>query len=69
MDTERKNIYHEKVFHYVQLAGSIMTLSGRLDITNHDLIGTDSGALQFTSFSQLMLQKGSEMHFRNNRGT
>ena len=53
----------------MQLAGSLMVLSGRLDITNNDLIGTDGGALQFVSFSQLKILKGSEIHFENNTGT
>ena len=53
----------------VQLAGSLMVLSGRLDITNNDLTRTDGGAFQFVSFSQLQILKGSEIHFENNTGT
>ena len=45
-----------------------MILSGHLDITNHDVTGTSNAALQFVSFSQLMMLKGSEIHFEKNRG-
>ena len=72
------NLVHLNIHTYVtllvcnsahQLAGSLMNLTGRLDITNNDVTGTNNGALQFVSFSQLWMLKGSEIHFENNRGT
>lgn len=46
-----------------------MLLNGTLDFVGNDAINVDGGALYIVSHGQVVMERGSQMNFIENRGT